>query len=264
MNRISERFDTLRSQGETALITYLTAGDPTLADTPDLVLAMEEGGADLIELGVPFSDPMADGPVIQAASQRALKAGANVRAILDIVYRLRTRTEIPIILMSYFNPLLQYGLRAFTGDAARAGVDGVIVPDLPLEESGILRELADANGIALIPLVAPTSPPDRIGAIAREARGFIYCVTVKGITGPRAEMPANLQYLTSMVRRSTDLPVALGFGVSGPRQAAQLRDLADGVVVGSALVKFVAEKGMENIKQFITFVKELKNALGKG
>lgn len=258
MSRIKDTFDTLKSRGEKALITYLTGGDPSLAATRELVLSMARSGADIVEIGIPFSDPLADGPVIQAASLRALSAGSTVAGLLNTVRNIRRDSQVPIVLMTYYNPVMQYGLGQFTIDAVQSGVDGLIVPDLPYEESEPLRLQADQNGLDLIPLVAPTSTPARLSAICSAARGFVYCVAVTGVTGTRVQIETDLDALTREVRRHTNLPVAIGFGVSGPESAARVSGYCDGVVVGSALVKLIGEKDNDRVEELTT---QLKQAL---
>lgn len=241
MNRLAARLGELASRGDKALIVYLMAGDPSPDATPVLVEAAARAGADVVELGIPFSDPLADGPVIQAAGQRALRAGTTVARVLSLAARIREASPVPLVFMTYYNPVLRYGPERFVADAARAGADGLIVPDLPVEEAGSLRGLTDAAGLALVPLVAPTTPEHRIAAIASCARGFIYCVSLTGVTGVRDRLPPELAEFTARVRRHARLPVALGFGISAPEHVAAVAPLVDAVVVGSALVKAVAE-----------------------
>ncbi len=242
-NRISEKFSELIRKKEKALITFLTAGDPDLATTEELVLTLEKAGADIVELGVPYSDPLADGPVIQQASQRALKAGTNLKKILQTVSRLRQKTQIPLILMTYYNPLLKYGLEKTASDAADAGVDGFIVPDLPMEESAEFSVYLNNKGLYLIPLVAPTSGRDRIAKITENAKGFVYCVSLTGVTGIRDELPDNLKSFLDTVRSCTRAPLAVGFGISTAEQVAVISQYCDAVIVGSALVKNIGDKG---------------------
>lgn len=261
-NRIEELFAGLKQRHEKGLITYITAGDPDLSTTHELVLVMAESGADLVEIGVPFSDPVADGPTIQQASQRALAAGTTPAMIIDLVRSLRPKTEIPIVLMTYYNPVYRWGPAAFAAAAAAAGADGLIVPDLPVEEASVLRTACDAHNLALIPLVAPTSTPARIEAIASQARGFIYCVTVTGVTGARSRIETDLAPVVATIRRCTPLPVALGFGIAGPEAARSLAPLADALVVGSALVNLVAShRGTKLLQEVKAFCRCLKEAL---
>jgi tryptophan synthase alpha chain len=238
MGRISEKFGKLRERGETALVTFITAGDPDLATTERVVLELERAGVDVIELGVPFSDPMADGPTIQLSSERALAAGTTLPAILDMVRRLRGRTEVPIVLMGYFNPIFAYGAERFAADAAAAGVDALLVVDLPPEESAELKGATDQHGLDLIFLLTPTSDRSRVEAVAELGSGFIYYVSVTGVTGARSAVADTLAARVTAVRGELDLPLVVGFGISDPDQAGQIAAVADGVVVGSALVKY--------------------------
>ncbi|MHB1420694.1 MAG: tryptophan synthase subunit alpha [Bacillota bacterium] len=263
MNRIDHKFNELRTQGAKALITYICAGDPNLEETEKYVLALERSGADIIELGVPFSDPLADGPVIQEASQRALASGTTLPAILRTVENLRHKTDIPLVLMTYYNPVLQYGVEHFLAEARRTGVDGLIFPDLPHEEAGLMRELATKQGIAVIPLVAPTSTPERLQMITASAQGFVYCVSLTGVTGARQELPEGVEEFLAGVRKCTDKPLAVGFGVSRPEQAQQLAPYVDGVIVGSAIVRLIAglDGDPSGLTAVETYVRSLKNAL---
>ena len=237
MTRISALFERLKAEGRPALIAYLTAGDPTPARTSSLAAALERGGADLIELGVPFSDPLADGATIQASSQQALRNGMTLSLCLEQVATLRSRGVIvPFILMGYYNPLLQMGLTCFARCAAQAGIDGVIVPDLPLEEAEALQDALRGKEIDLVFLLAPTSDASRVRDVARQAGGFLYLVSLTGVTGARSELPPDLEDLVARVRAATDLPLAVGFGISTPAQAARVTRVADGVIVGSALI----------------------------
>jgi tryptophan synthase alpha chain len=233
--RIKRKFRELRARGETALIHFMVAGDPDLDTTRKLVLELEARGADMIELGVPFSDPMADGPAIQRSSQRGLGAGASLAAILSMVSELRAQTQIPIILFGYYNPIFHYGCERLCADAARAGVDGLLVVDLPFEEAGELKRPARTNGLDIIYLLAPTTPVERSRKIARSASGFLYYVSVTGVTGARAHLQSDLGEHMREIRSVTDLPIGVGFGISTPEQAAEVSKLADAVVVGSAI-----------------------------
>lgn len=260
-NRITRKFAQLKANNKKALITYVTAGDPNLKATADLVLAMEQAGADIIELGIPYSDPLADGPVIQAASQRALQGGTTLTKIFEMITGLRKETQVPLVLMTYVNPIIQYGVEIFAAKAAKAGVDGLIIPDLPSEEMEILKGPMNEAGLAIIPLVAPTSTESRIAKIAKEAQGFIYCVSLTGVTGVREQVGQNVEAFIERVRKYTDKPLALGFGVSTPEQAAQMVKAADGVIVGSALVKVIAELGHGSNGEIAKLVKALKDAI---
>jgi tryptophan synthase alpha chain len=240
-SRIAPTFAASRARGEAALIPYFTAGDPDLATTKELVLAAVAEGADAIELGVPFSDPMADGPVLQRAAARALAAGATLPRVLELVAELRREMSQPVVLFGYYNPFFHYGLEAVARDAAAVGVDGFLCVDLPPEEATELRAALGAAGLDLIALLAPPTPPARIRRIARSASGFLYFVSVLGTTGTRAALPEELPALVGRVRRLTDLPVGVGFGVSRPAQAAWIAGFADAVIVGSALARLVEE-----------------------
>src|SRR5208337_2138174 len=234
-HRIKRKFRELRARGEAALIPFIVAGDPDMDTTRRLVLELEARGADLIELGVPFSDPMADGPANQRASARGLGAGASLAAILSMVSELRAQTQIPLILFGYYNPIFHYGCERLCADAARAGIDALLVVDLPPEEAGELKRPARANGLDLIYLLAPTTPLERSRAIAHSASGFLYYVSVTGVTGARAHLDADLRAHMRELRGVTDLPIGVGFGISTPAQAAEVATMADAVVVGSAI-----------------------------
>jgi tryptophan synthase alpha chain len=244
MNRLERRLGEARSAGRRALIVYLCAGDPDLQTTEQLVPALAAAGADVIELGVPFSDPLADGPTIQAAAERALRSGTTLPRILDLVGRLRRQgCEVPLVLMGYMNPIVRMGLEAFVARSADVGVDGFIVPDLPLDEADPLADAAEARGLSLVLLAAPTTPPDRLRRIGERTRGFLYFVSITGVTGARAALPADLPARLDRVRAASQAPVAVGFGISAPEQAAALAEHADAVVVGSALVAEIARSG---------------------
>ncbi|MEW6332967.1 MAG: tryptophan synthase subunit alpha [Thermodesulfobacteriota bacterium] len=243
MGRIEARFRTLKQEGRKALVVYLTAGDPTLQATASLIPALEAAGADIVEIGVPFSDPTADGPVIQAASQRALRGGTTLEKILAMIASLRRTCGIPIVLFGYYNPLLGYGTQRFAADAAASGVDGILVVDLPPEESDELRRWTDPAGLAFISLIAPTTAPKRARRILRGAAGFVYFISVTGVTGTAAPRIEEIGHAIGKFRPMTTLPVAVGFGISTPAQAAAIAPLADGIVVGSALVRLIAETG---------------------
>jgi tryptophan synthase alpha chain len=240
-SRIDATFEQLRAKGERALVAYLMAGDPSLADTERLIIEAERRGADLIELGVPFSDPLADGPVIQRADVRALAAGTSLPRVLEMVAALRTRVRLPLVLMTYYNPILAFGLKGFARTAVEAGIDGVIVPDLPHEEAEPLRAEAEPAGLDMIYMVAPTSTPARVKTIARLSRGFIYVVSLTGVTGARRELPPDLDAQMRTLRLVTTKPLCVGFGVSTPEQVAVVGRVADGVAVGSAIVRTIEE-----------------------
>jgi tryptophan synthase alpha chain len=233
--RISAKFRELRARNEAAMIPYVVAGDPDLDTTRAIVREFEARGADLIELGVPFSDPMADGPANQRASARGLGGGASLAAIMSMVSELRRESEIPIVLFGYFNPIFHYGCARLCADAARAGIDGLLVVDLPPEEAGELRDPARANGIDLIYLLAPTTPVERARKVARSGSGFLYYVSVMGVTGARTSVASDIEEHVRGIRSVTDLPVGVGFGISTPEQAAEIARYSDAVVVGSAI-----------------------------
>jgi tryptophan synthase alpha chain len=241
VSRLDATFEGLRARGERALVAYLMAGDPSLAETERLVIEAERRGADVIELGVPFSDPLADGPVIQRADVRALAAGTSLPRVLEMVASLRARVRLPLVLMTYYNPVLAFGLKSFARTAADAGADGLIVPDLPHEEAEPLRAEAEPAGLDMIHMVAPTSTPARVRVIARLSRGFIYVVSLTGVTGARRELPPDLGTQIRTLRLVTTKPVCVGFGVSTPEQVAAVGRLADGVAVGSAIVRAIEE-----------------------
>jgi tryptophan synthase alpha chain len=234
-HRIAAKFRELRARNEAALIPFVVAGDPNLDATAALVLEFAARGADIIELGVPFSDPMADGPSNQRAAQRGLKSGASIAAILAMVSELRKETEIPLILFGYFNPIFHYGCERLCADAARAGVDALLVVDLPPEEAPELKIPARANGLDLIYLLAPTTPIERARKVVRSATGFIYYVSVTGVTGARTALASDIEEHVNNLRGVTDLPIGVGFGISTPAQAAEVARFSDAVVVGSAM-----------------------------
>jgi len=236
-SRISRRFAELRRAGEMGLVAYLTAGDPSLDATEKFVLALASAGADVIELGVPFSDPVADGPVIQRASERALLAGTTLAGVLALVKSLREKTDVPLVLFSYFNPVLQMGLEKF-GDAARAaGADGVLITDLTPEEGGEYRAAMSSRGLDTIFLAAPTSTDERLALISKASSGFLYLISRTGVTGTKDQLADELPALARRVRHVTELPIAIGFGISLPGHVSVLGGLADAAVVGSALVE---------------------------
>jgi len=236
LGRITGSFTNLKHEGKKGFIPFITAGDPNLATTERLIVTLAQSGATLIELGVPFSDPMADGPVIQRASERALKNNFGVGEILDVVARAREQTDIPIILFSYYNPLLQFGLRRLAAAAKDAGVDGVLVTDLSPEEAGDFEEQLHARELDMIFLVAPTSTDERLKLIAERASGFIYAVSRAGVTGTRETVSFEAEKLVNRLRKFSELPVAVGFGISNAEQVADVHRYADAVVVGSAIV----------------------------
>lgn len=243
VGRIESKFAELRARGEAALIPFIVAGDPNLEATRALVLELEVRGADLVELGVPFSDPMADGPANQRALARGLASGASLAAILATVAEVRRQSQIPIVLFGYYNPILHYGCERLCADAARAGVDGLLAVDLPPEEAAELARPARACGLDLIHLLAPTTPPERVHTIARAGNGFLYYVAVTGVTGARSSLAEGLEARVRALRAVTELPIGVGFGISTPEQAGEVAGYADAVVVGSALSLIIEREG---------------------
>ena len=264
MSRLDTRLSELHSHGAKALVTFITAGDPDLSTTEEMICLLEGAGADVIELGVPFSDPMADGPTIQLSSERALAVGTTLADILATVKRVRTRSQIPIILMGYLNPIHAYGYNRFCRDAADAGVDGVLLVDMPPEESQELLPSARAHGLNIIFLLTPTSDAARIAMVNRLGRGFVYYVTVTGVTGARQSVSDTLAHELSTIMKQVTIPVMAGFGISTPEQAAEVAALADGVVVGSAIVKlFERHSGPDLERELRQFVGALKQAISR-
>jgi tryptophan synthase alpha chain len=264
--RIAERFAQLSAAGELGIVAYITAGDPSLEASEKIVLAAAEAGADVIELGVPFSDPVADGPVIQRASDRALRGGATLAGVLDLVTRLRRRTQVPLVLFSYFNPILQMGIEKFASAAAEAGADGVLVTDLTPEEAGEYREELQKRNLDTIFLAAPTSTDARLTKISEATTGFLYLVSRTGVTGTRDALPAELPALVRRARKFTKLPIAIGFGISLPTHATVLGGIADAAVVGSALMAAVEKAGDGDAaaKAVAELVRGLKSAARAG
>ncbi|HEY3297857.1 MAG TPA: tryptophan synthase subunit alpha [Armatimonadota bacterium] len=262
MSRIGKRFDELKSAGEKALICFVTAGDPDLETTGKIVVEMAKAGADIVELGIPFSDPIADGPSIQAASMRSLEKGTNVASILGLVRSIRKESDVPLVLMTYFNPILHYGLEKFATDAASAGADGVILSDLTPEEAGEWKSLADSNGIDTIFLLAPTSTEPRIEGVAKLASGFIYCVSRTGVTGAQTEMAQGVRELVTSIRARTSKPIVVGFGISKPEHVREVCGYADGAIVGSLLVDLIASKG--NTQAMFSELRQIVSALKSG
>lgn len=258
MNRIEKAFD----HGK-AFIPFLTAGDPDLASTKQYILEMEKAGADLIEIGIPFSDPIAEGPVIQEADLRALSGGVTTDQIFDMVAEVRQETDIPLIFMTYANPVFHYGYERFFARCAVAGIDGIIIPDMPFEEKKEAQEVAKKHGVIVISMIAPTSK-ERIHEIAREAEGFLYVVSSLGVTGVRSEIKTDLGSMIAAIREVTKVPAAVGFGVNTPAQAEQIAGVADGVIVGSAVVKLIAQYGAHAHQHLYTYVRMMKEAAGKG
>lgn len=262
MQRLERCFKELEKNRQKALVTFITAGDPDLATTEEMIQTLEKAGADIIELGMPFSDPMADGPVIQLSSERALAAGTTLAAILDLVGKVRIKTQIPIILMGYLNPIHAYGYARFVKDAVAAGVDGLLLVDMPPEEATGFLRIADKAGLKLIFLLTPTSDSSRVSAVAESGRGFVYYVTVTGVTGARKDVSTTLSSELDTIRKYIKLPVVAGFGVSTPEQASAVSAAADGVVVGSAIVRlFQQHSGLTLKKEVTKFVASLKKAI---
>ena len=258
MNRIANKFRELKDGGRAALVTYITAGDPSLDATPDIVLQLEKSGADIVELGVPFSDPMADGPVIQLASERALSNGATLSGVLETVKEIRKHSQVPLIIFGYYNPFYKYGLEKFANDFAEAGADGVLIVDLPPEEAQEVKVHTDKAGLNLIFLLAPTSNDERIAKVGDHASGFVYLVSVTGVTGARPDMQYSLGSLAADIKSVTGLPVGIGFGISTPEQVSDIAHYADAVIVGSAIVKIIEKYGnnkealLDNLSDFVS------------
>jgi tryptophan synthase alpha chain len=263
MTSISECFKSLKERSECALIPFLTAGDPDLETTAKAIRVLDSNGADLIELGVPYSDPLADGPIIQAAATRALQQGVRLEDVLQIVKSAKTEVKAPIILFTYYNPIYYRGIEPFLKQVLEAGVSGLVVPDLPLEEAESMLKPASAMGIDITLLVAPTSPIERISAIAQKSQGFIYLVSVTGVTGMRSNVATRVEDLLTNLRGVTDKPIGVGFGISEPQQAKQIKEWgADAVIVGSAFVKRLAENlPKESLAAIGEFCHSLKQAI---
>jgi tryptophan synthase alpha chain len=257
-------FETARQAGRIALIPYLTVGYPDPAATLDLVPALAAAGADLVELGIPFSDPLADGPTIQRSTAQALRQGVTVRRCLETVQALRQRTAVPLVFLSYYNPIFRFGLERFVAACAEVGVDGLIVADLPPEESADLATALERYGLALITLLAPTSTDERIARAVERARGFIYAVSLTGVTGARDRLPAGIPELVQRIRRHSPLPVAVGFGLSRPEHVAAVAEVADGAIVGSALINAIDRAPRDQIAQAAAaFWRALRAATGR-
>jgi tryptophan synthase alpha chain len=267
---LAAAFEAVRRSGRKALIPFVMAGDPDLRTTRALLPALQDAGADVIEIGIPFSDPLADGPVIQAASARALARGTTPPRVLDAVASVRGRLRVPVIALTYWNPVLAFAadgagqaVRAFTRAARASGLSGMVVPDLPVEESRVLRQSASADGLCAVLLAAPTSPPERLRMIARASQGFIYYVSVTGTTGVRRELPASLTSGVRQLKLLTTKPVCVGFGISTPAQAAAVARVADGVIVGSALVEAIQAGGRSGaVRRAASFLARLRRAVG--
>ena len=263
MGRIHSTFSQLRAKKQKALIPYIMAGDPSLELTEALVLEIERAGADIVELGVPFSDPIADGPVIQGAAQRSLEAGTSLKKIFRLVKTLRTRTQIPLVLMCYYNSILAFGEKQFCHAAVKAGVDGIIVPDLPVEEGAGFRKIARALALDVILLLAPTSTTARVSKAVKASKGFVYYVSLTGVTGAQLVQVSDIEEKVREIQQASPLPVAVGFGISTPSEATAVAAIADGVIVGSALVNIIAKPATRSavLKRVSAFVRDLKQAV---
>ncbi|MBU4319679.1 MAG: tryptophan synthase subunit alpha [Nitrospinae bacterium] len=258
MNRIEKVFKKLKAQNKKAFIPYIMAGDPSIEKTKEIVIMFEECGADIAELGVPFTDPLADGPTIQRAAERALKNGVTLKKVIALVKDLRQKTKIPLVLMTYYNPVFKYGEERFIADAKDAGVDGVIIPDLPPDEAGEVTRLAKNAAVASIFLLAPTSTDERIKKVARASTGFIYYVSITGITGAQLLLDGSIEKSINGIRKISDKPVAVGFGISMPDEAEAVAGISDGVVIGSAIVK-KAQASLD--KELRDFLLKLRGAI---
>lgn len=255
MNRIKNAFENKK-----AFIAFITGGDPNIETTEALIPKMAEAGADLIEIGIPFSDPIAEGVVIQAADERALKSGTTTDKLFDMVKRVRGKVEIPLVFMTYVNPIYTYGTEKFAKKCAECGIDGVIVPDVPFEEREEIKGACEAAGITLISMIAPTSK-ERIGMIAKEAEGFLYCVSSLGVTGVRSQITTNIKEMVQQVKEVSDIPCAIGFGIATPEQAREMAAVSDGAIVGSAIVKIIAQYGRECVEPVCEYVRGMKEAV---
>lgn len=262
MSRIAETFENLRRDGRTGLVTYTTAGDPDLGRSAEILMALDRAGADVLEVGVPFSDPLADGPVIQRATERALAAGTTLRGVLDLVTSIRQHVNAPIVIFSYANPLLRMGLAEFADRAAGAGVDGVLALDLPIEEADEFRRVLAERSLDTIFLLSPTTTEARIKKAAELGRGFLYGISRLGVTGARDRVATGAEAMVKRIRQHTTMPIALGFGISRPEHVAEVGLYADAAVVGSALVSLIAEAGASPrlLEQVERYVRELKSA----
>ena len=243
-----------------SFIPFLTAGDPDLETTEKLVLEMEKAGADIVELGIPFCDPIAEGTVIQAANIRALESGTTIHKIFEMVKRIREKSKIPLVFLTYLNPVFKYGYDAFFAKCKEVGVNGIIIPDLPFEESAEVHEFSSKHGINLVPLVAPTSEA-RIKKIAASAEGYLYVVSSLGVTGIRSEIKTDLKSIIDAARETAKVPIMVGFGINTPEQATKISQIADGVIVGSAIVKIIAEHGKNSVKFVEEYVHKMKLAI---
>ncbi|MDP2211035.1 MAG: tryptophan synthase subunit alpha [Candidatus Aquicultor sp.] len=261
INRIDAVFDKLEEENRTALMPYLMAGYPDVETSLELLVAVAKAGADLIEFGVPYSDPLADGPTIQAAGEVALRNGVNTDTVFTLVRRARESVDTPVVVMTYYNTIYRYGLERFAQKAAESGVDGVIAPDLPPEEAAPWADAASKYGVATVMLVAPTSTDKRIERISELSKGFVYCVSLTGVTGARANLPSNLTDFIYRVRALTDKPLAVGFGISEPEQAKEVSEIADGVIIGSALVGLIGKAGGDCVEAARAYMSRIREAI---
>lgn len=255
MNRIKSAFENKK-----AFIAFVTGGDPDLETTEALIPQMAEAGADLIEIGIPFSDPIAEGIIIQEADVRALKAQTTTDKLFEMVKRVRAKVEVPLVFMTYMNPVYTYGTEKFMKKCAECGIDGVIIPDVPFEERGEVKDICESQGVELISMIVPASK-ERINMIAREAKGFLYCMSSLGATGVRSKITANIKEMVEQVKEVSDIPCAIGFGISTPIQAKEMAAVSDGAIVGSAIVKIIAQYGKNCIKPVCAYIKEMKAAV---
>lgn len=256
MSNLSEKLQRLKNTRRKGLIVYLTAGYPDYATTLETALAMEEEGADVIEIGIPFSDPIADGPVIQRAATLALKAGATINKSIELVRQIRKNSNIPLVIMTYMNSILGYGKDEFIAAFAKAGIDGIIVPDLPFEESGLLEDICEKEGVPLIALIAPTTTRDRIKCIAQKAEGFLYCVSNTGVTGGQHHNYEQIGAVVEAARQVSQIPMAIGFGIGNSEGASAAARYADAVIVGSAILEKLTNKGITGVRNLVRSIRE--------
>ena len=255
MSRISKAFENKK-----AFIAFITGGDPDLETTEALIPRMAEAGADIIEIGIPFSDPIAEGTAIQAADERALNAGTTTDKLFEMIKRVRAKVDIPLVFMTYINPIYAYGTEKFAQKCAECGIDGMIVPDVPFEEKEEVDSICEMAGIELVSMIAPTSK-ERIGMIASQAKGFLYCVSSLGVTGIRSRITTNIKEMIEQVRTVSDIPCAVGFGIATPKQAHEMAEVSDGAIVGSAIVKMIEKYGKNCIEPVCEYVKEMKDGI---
>lgn len=261
--RLESKLNRLKSENKKALITYITAGDPDLNTTIEVIKTMEEAGVDVVEIGIPYSDPLADGPTIQEASTRALKSGTNLNGIFSMIGQVRPQIRIPLVIMTYINPILQFGVERFCEEAAKVGVDGLIIPDLPFEEKSLIEEFVRKYDLALVPLLAPTTPRERIKTLCEKAQGFVYCVSLTGVTGVTSKTADNIKEFLNNTKEFSPVPVAVGFGISTPEQAKNLSIQADGIIIGSAIINLLQQKGTASsgLAALREYLREVKEAM---